>query len=100
MEVEECFAPSAYDSDNESVSSVKCYVTQSKNDLMKENLEQVKEQIKKQEQEQVRYLSLDNAQKDLEIKELKDKIGKLENIVASFKIYEEVIKKLNKNHLI
>ena len=85
MSFDEHFAPEILtDDDDVSAVETKRYVTRSSNhnkivkDLKIENLNQIKEKIKKDEEEQVRYLSLDNASKDLEIIELKEKIVNLE----------------------
>jgi len=108
---EESFAPNAHDnSDTSSQASlencehpVKRYVTRFANaeaiarNLKAENVKQVKNQIKKNESEQVRYLSLDNATKDVEILELKEKLETLTKIVKAIENFEELMKKFEKN---
>jgi hypothetical protein len=78
------------------VTLVPNHETVSKN-LKAQNLNQVKDMVKKAEAEQVRYLSLDNASKDLEILELKEKIKNLEKIVNLMNKYEAVFSILEKN---
>uniref|UniRef100_A0A6C0D6C1 Uncharacterized protein n=1 Tax=viral metagenome TaxID=1070528 RepID=A0A6C0D6C1_9ZZZZ len=112
--IEEHFAPNANDnSDNESISSVesvesvempvKRYATRSQNastvikHLKEENLKIIKNKLKKDESEQIRYLSLDNATKDIEIMELKEKIQKYENLLSPIQEYEKVLKNIDKN---
>lgn len=110
---EESFAPNAHD-DNDSSSHnsiescehlVKRYVTRSTNaeeiekNLKAENLKQVRNKLKKDESEQVRYLSLDNATKEIEILEFKERIQRLEKIVKAFENFEELMKKFEKNTL-
>jgi hypothetical protein len=106
-EYEEHFAPNASEgSDNESIEEkpMKRYATRSQNEtsnitsLKKENIKLVKEKIKKDESEQVRYLSLDNATKEVEIEELKEIIKKYEMLIKPIKQFEEVIKKIDKNN--
>ena len=106
VEVEECFADNALDSDYSSddyVHRAKRYATALENaelisrNLKLENLEQLRNQVKKDESEQLRYLSLDNATKEIEILEMKQKIERLENIVNMFEEYETTLKKFEKN---
>ena len=106
---EEHFAP---ESDNESVTSVesteipvKRYVIRTSDHdevalkLKMENLALIKERVKKGEAEQVRYLSLDNATKDVEIQELKTQISRLETIVNLIQEFEEAISTTEENNL-
>jgi len=109
--IEESFAPNAHENiDDSSQTSmegseypVKRYATRLANaeaiskNLKAENLKQVKNQIKKEESEQLRYLSLDNASKEVEILELKEKLVKLEKIVKAFENFEELMKKFERN---
>jgi hypothetical protein len=109
--VEEHFAPNANDnSDSETISSVesvempvKRYATRSQNattvikHLKEENLKIIKDKLKKDESEQIRYLSLDNATKEIEIMELKEKIQKYENLLSPIQEYEKVLKNIDKN---
>jgi hypothetical protein len=110
MNVEEHFAPNALDSDSESISSVesvempvKRYATRSQNattiikQLKEDNIKQMKSKLKKEESEQIHYLSLDNATKELEIQELKDTIKKYEENMMPMKMYEEAFKNFEKN---
>lgn len=108
---EEHFAPNAMDdSDNETISSVesvefpvKRYATRSQNattvikHLKEENLKMVKDKLKKDESEQIRYLSLDNTTKEIEIMELKEKIQKYETLLKPIQEYEKLLKNMNKN---
>jgi hypothetical protein len=100
-------------SDDESVSSdesvesvempVKRYATRSQNaskvikSLKEDNLKMVKDKLKKDESEQVRYLSLDNATKDIEIENLQLAIMDYERIIKPMKQYEESFKNIEKN---
>jgi hypothetical protein len=113
---EEHFAPNANNSsDDESTSSfemlgetvtspVRRYVTQSQNattiikHLKEDNLKMIKDKLKKDESEQIRYLSLDNASKDVEILELKEEIEKYKSLLKPIKHYEEAFKLLDKNN--
>ena len=111
MSFEEHFAPNTcMISDDESVSSVesmvvpvKRYATRSQNaskvikSLKEDNLKMVKDKLKKDESEQVRYLSLDNATKDIEIENLQLAIMDYEKIIKPMKQYEEVFKNIEKN---
>jgi len=111
MIVEEHFAHNALDnSDTDSISSietvevpVKRYATRPQNAstvikyLKEENVKQMRTALNKEESEQIRYLSLDNASKDVEIQELKDEIKKYEAALIPFKMYEEVFKNFQKN---
>lgn len=114
MSFEEHFAPNAcMISDDESVSSVesvesvempvKRYATRSQNaskvikSLKEDNLKMVKDKLKKDESEQVRYLSLDNATKDIEIENLQLAIMDYERIIKPMKQYEESFKNIEKN---
>ena len=114
MDFEEHFAPNACDnSDNESISSsdsresvelpVKRYATRSQNantvikTLKEDNLKMIKEKLKKDESEQLRYLSLDNASKDVEIENLQLEIMKYESIMKPILMYEEAFKNFEKN---
>jgi len=111
MNIEEHFAPNAlYDSDTETISSiesvavpVKRYATRPQNAstvikyLKEENIKQMKRALNKEETEQIRYISLDNASKEVEIQELKDEIKKYEAALIPFKMYEEVLKNFDKN---
>jgi len=89
---EEHFAPE--DNDSLDCSNNKIYATRSKNhekivkDLKIENLNQIKHKIKKEEEEQVRYLSLSVISKDVEILELKEKIAQLELIIKPIQEFE------------
>ena len=114
MSFEEHFAPNTcVISDDESVSSdesvesvempVKRYATRSQNaskvikSLKEDNLKMVKDKLKKDESEQVRYLSLDNATKDIEIENLQLAIMDYERIIKPMKQYEESFKNIEKN---
>jgi len=114
MSFEEHFAPNTcMISDDESVSSdesvesvempVKRYATRSQNaskvikSLKEDNLKMVKDKLKKDESEQVRYLSLDNATKDIEIENLQLAIMDYERIIKPMKQYEESFKNIEKN---
>ena len=111
MSFEEHFAPNTcMISDDESVSSVestvvpvKRYATRSQNaskvikSLKEDNLKMVKDKLKKDESEQVRYLSLDNATKDIEIENLQLVIMDYERIIKPMKQYEEAFKNIEKN---
>jgi hypothetical protein len=111
MNIEEHFAPNALcDSDNETISSiesvavpVKRYATRSQNAptvikyLKEDNIKQMKQKLKDEESEQIRYLSLDVASKEVEIQELQDTITKYEAILIPIKMYEEAFKNFEKN---
>ena len=111
MSFEEHFAPNTcMISDDESVGSidsveipVKRYATRSQNaskvikSLKEDNLKMVKDKLKKDESEQVRYLSLDNATKDIEIENLQLVIMDYEKIIKPMKQYEEAFKNIEKN---
>jgi hypothetical protein len=101
--VEEYFAPNAH-SDVEIVEEpAKRYATRSKNhekivkELKIENLHQIKTKLKAEEEEQIRYLSLDNATKDVEILELKEKIKHLEESLKPVTEYENAIESVCSN---
>lgn len=113
MSCEEHFAPNAdatSDADSDSVTSVesvempvKRYATRSQNatkvvkNLKEENLKLIKDKIKKEESEQLRYLVLDNANKDFEIENLQLENMKFTSIVNPLHEYEEAFKKFEKN---
>jgi len=63
-----------------------------------DNLTLVKERVKKSEEQQVHYLSLDNATKDVEIEELKAQIVNLEVIVNLIQEFEDSISKTEENN--
>jgi len=110
VEVEEYFAVNALDdsdySSDDSEYPVKRYASAVENaeliarNLKAENLKQLQNQLKKDESEQVRYLSLDNATMAIEIIELKHKIELLEKITKPFESFEEILKTFEKNSLI
>lgn len=62
-----------------------------------DNLNQVKEAIKKDESEQVRYLSLDNATKDIEIQELKEKLEASQQIFKTIENFEKSLNLIEQN---
>ena len=103
MSFEEHFAPEADSDDSCSIIETKRYATRSSNhekivkDLKIENLNQIKNKIKKEDEEQVRYLCLDNASKDVEIISLKEKINNLELILKPIQEFEEIINSINNN---
>ena len=103
---EECFAPNAFDdSDVESLESVELPVRRhakrsslySVKDLKEENLKQIQQKLKKEEEEQIRYLSLDNATKDVIIEELKERIKHYQALLKPIQEFEESFAKVNKN---
>jgi len=114
--IEEHFAPNADDtSDNDSLSSleilnetvtspVRRYAKSSENsttiikNLKEDNLKMVKDKLKKEESEQIRYLSLDNATKEVEILELKEEIEKYKTLLNPIREYEKLFNLLDKNN--
>ena len=65
--------------------------------LIVENLKKVKESIKKDESEQARYLSLDNASKDIEIQELKEQLEKVQQIFKTIENFEKSLNLIQQN---